>query len=392
MAYAAPSITSAGLTIPTYEDILDDLIATYRGIFGQTVYLGVDSADYQWISSIALKMADTCQAIQLVYNGRSPATASGADLDAIVKCNGIARKGATFSTAALTVTGTPGVTITNGVVQDANGFQWVLPSPAVIGVTGTSVFTATCASPGAITALAASITTIATPFSGWISVTNTLPAVPGLPLELDSTLRARQALSVALPSMTRLAGTVAAIAQTSGVSRYNVLENPTGSVDSNGTPAHSITAVVEGGTDLAVATAIYNNRGIGCYVNGTTSVSVTDPNTGNTMTMRFARPTYSPVYVSLNVHSLAGYTTATTQAIKTAIAAYLNSLQIGQSVVLSELYGAALSVRPNPDAPMFSIRALTLGLSSSPSGTTDIALAYNEVAQGIAANVVITLV
>ena len=110
------------------------------------------------------------------------------------------------------------------------------------------------------------------------------------------------------------------------------------------------------------------------------------------MPIRFTRPAYVPIFVSLSIYGLAGYTTATTAAIKAAITAYLNSLQIGESVILSELYGAALTTRPNPDLPMFSIRALTLGISASPSGTADLTIAFDHVAQGISADVVITLV
>ena len=161
-------------------------------------------------------------------------------------------------------------------------------------------------------------------------MTNAAPAIPGQPVESDSLLRARQSLSVALPSMTMLAGTIAAIAATPGVTRYNILENPTGSTDSYGNPPHSITCVVENGSNAAIAQAIYNNHGIGCYTNGTTAQTVTDSYTGQTYTVNFSRPTYVPVYVSLSVHALAGYTTATTTAIQTAITNYLNSLQIGQ--------------------------------------------------------------
>lgn len=392
MAYQAPTITAAGLTIPTYSDILASLLAQFRLIYGQTAYLGVDSADYQWISIVALNLNDAMQALQLVYNARSPTTAIGSDLDAIVKINGIARKASTFSACAVTLTGTPGAAISNGVIQDVNGMLWDLPPAISIGVAGTLTVTAICETPGNVTALAGQLSQIATPAAGWISVTNATAAVPGQPVEADSLLRARQALSVALPSQTMLAGTVAAIAAIPGVTRYNVLENPTGAVDSYGNPAHSITAVVEGGADLDVATAIFTNRGIGCYTNGTTTVTVTDPNTGATMPIRFTRPSYVAIYVSLSVHGLAGYTTATTAAIQKAITAYLNSLQIGESVILSELYGAALTTRPNPDLPMFSIRALTLGTSASPTSTADLVIAFDHVAQGILVDVAITLV
>ncbi|MDQ2804787.1 MAG: baseplate J/gp47 family protein [Pseudomonadota bacterium] len=380
------------MSVPAYPDILADLLAQYRNIYGTNVYLGTDSADYQWISVIAAKVADTMQAVQLAYNARSPLTAIGSALDSIVKLNGIARKTASFSTCPLTITGTPNAVIANGVAKDVNGYLWSLPASATVGAGGSVIVTATCQTPGNVNASIGQITLIATPAAGWVAVTNAAAAVPGLPVESDAVLRGRQSLSVALPSRTLLAGTVAAIAATAGVTRYNVLENPTNAADTYGNPAHSITCIIEGGANADIAQAIYNNRGIGCFTNGTTSVTVTDAYTGSSLAIAFSRPAYVPVYVSLSIHALTGYTTATTAAIQAAITSYLNSLQIGQLVVLSELYGAALTVRPNPDAPVFSIRALTLGTAASPSGTADVAIAFNQVAQGTAANVVLTQV
>jgi len=77
-------------------------------------------------------------------------------------------------------------------------------------------------------------------------------------------------------------------------------------------------------------------------------------------------------------------------AIQTDIVTYLNSLQIGENVVLSELYGAALNARSNPDQPTFSIRALTSGIAPGPSGTADLVMLFNQVAQGATANIVVT--
>ena len=397
MPYAPPTLTSAGLSVPSYADVLADLLAQFQSIYGTNVYLGPDSADYQMISAFAAKISDTMEAFQLVYAAASPLTATGSALDQLVKLNGIARKVASYSTCLLTLTGTAGATIVTGIVRDLNGILWSLPTFTTIATGGTVVAMATCQTAGAITAGASQITQIVNPQAGWISVTNgsTLP-VTGQPVESDSALRARQALSVSLPSRTMLAGTQAAIAATAGVSRYNIIENPTGSVTAGaptwGTPAHSITCVVEGGTDAAVAQAIYNNRGIGALTNGTTTVSVTDSYTGSSLSIGFSRPSYVPIYVALNVYALTGFTTATQGAISLAIATYLNTLQIGQSVVQSELIGAALSVRPNPDAPMFSIRALYLGTSAFPSTSTDIALNYNQVAQGSTGNIIVNLV
>lgn len=401
--YAPPSIGMAGLTIPSYLDILDDNIEQYLKIYGANQYVGIDSAIYQLLSILSLKQSDCCNQLQYNYNQSSPLTAVGAGLDRLVKLNGIARLPYTYSVATVTVVGTPGTVITNGVAQDVNGKQWLLPQPSItIPDGGTIDVTATCTTPGNITAEPDTIDIIASPVGGWLSVNNAAAATVGTPIETDSQLRARQAISVSVPSLTRLAATIADLKATPGVTRLNVSENPTGGVDSFGNPAHSITAVVDGtATDLAVATAIYANKGIGALTNNeidgsptaeSKSVVVNDPATDYPTTIGFLTPSYVPVFVSMSIHLLAGGTSATLVQIHDDIVAYLNSLEIGEAVVYSELYGAALNARSNPDMPTFSIRAVTSGLAASPSGTADLPMDFYEVSQGISGNVVITSV
>lgn len=394
MAYIPPFVGPAGLTIPSYDDTINDNVAQYLKIFGANQYVGNDSAIFQLLSIISLKQSDTCKGLQFAYNQSSPTTAIGAGLDRSVKLNGIARKPFSFSTAIVTVTGNPDTVIPDGVVQDGNGNQWILPQPSVtIPGSGSINVQAICTTPGNVTAEPDTITIIASPVGGWTGVTNPNAAVVGAPIETDSQLRARQAISVALPSQTRLASTIAAIAALPGVTRYNVLENPTGAVDSFGNPPHSITAVVEGGADLDIATTILLVHGIGCDMNGSTTIDVTDPSNGNIMTpVSFDRPTPTPIFVTATVHGFTGFTSATLAQIQADLVTYLNSLQIGESVVYSELYGAMLNARPNPEQPLFSIRSLHSGLAASPSGTADIALNFNAVAEGISANVIVTTV
>ena len=117
MSYAPPAVTSAGLTIPSYQDIRDSLVATYKAIYGASVYLPNDAADYQWISALALMLADEASALQVAYNQMAPQTATGAGLDALVKLNGLKRKLASASSCQVTVSGTAGTIITNGTTE-----------------------------------------------------------------------------------------------------------------------------------------------------------------------------------------------------------------------------------------------------------------------------------
>ena len=116
MSYTAPYIDAAGLHIPSYTDIRDDLVETFKSIYGQDIYLDNDSQDYQMISAFALKTYDTMQLLQIVYNNHSPKTAVGTGLDSLVKLNGIRRKEASYSTCVLTITGTVGTEIAAGIV------------------------------------------------------------------------------------------------------------------------------------------------------------------------------------------------------------------------------------------------------------------------------------
>ena len=408
-AYVAPYIDSvAGMVIPSYASILAWRISQYQAIYPQVVYIGTDTAKYQELSIDALCAYDCNLGSQLAYNARSPLTAVGSDLDSIVKMNGIARLVATFSTSPETLTGVPGTVITGGMITDTQGYSWAVPSPVTIPSGGSVIVSATCQTEGAIQAAAGTITTMSGgTTAGWTGATNPSAALPGAPTEADSQLRARQAISVAAPALTRLAATIAAIAAVPGVTRYatgtptpdsgpgSSIENPTASIDFWGNPPHSISMVVEGGTDLAVATAIFQKRGLGVYTNpdstaGSTSVPVTDPNTGTVMTIGYQRPTYVPIYVTMVLHGLTGYTSAVLTLVQNAIVAYLNGLQIGETVTFSSLYSVAQSVMPNLLNPQFSVTSLFTGITASPSGTTNITLNYYQVAQGIAANVIVS--
>lgn len=378
MAYFTPYVDAAGLHIPTYTDIRDDLLAQFRQIYGEDLYLGNDSQDYQMISAFASKTADTMALLQIVYNNHSPKTAVGTALSSLVKLNGIARKKASYSTCVLTITGTVGTVIAAGSVKDDQGNLWDLP--ANLTLTGaTTEATAQCETLGAVEAVPGTITTINTPQAGWISVTNLVAAVPGQPVELDVDLRERQSVSVALPSRNMLDGTRAAIQAVEGVLRSKVYDNDTSVTDANGIPSHSIAAVVEGGLDLDVAEAIYLHKGPGGGTYGSTTYAYTNQD-GLTTNIRFSRPTYTGIDVTVNVRQGTGYTSGLLTQIKDAIEAYILSLSIGDDVPMTGILTAIASCVDNPKQPAFLLSTVTIGTAGGSQGSTDIAIAWNAVA------------
>ena len=386
----AAVVTSAGISAPTYAQILVYLQTQYQAIFGSDVYLGNDSQDGQFLGIIAAAINDSNSAAVAVYNSFSPATAQGNGLSSSVKINGIARQSATNSTVNLTLVGQAGTTINGGIATDSNGNQWTIPSPTVIPASGSIVVTATAAVAGAITAAMGTVTTIATPVYGWQSVTNASAASAGAAIETDAALRVRQAASVALPSLTVLAGIVGAVEAVSGVTEVAAYENDTSSTDANGLPANSIALVVSGGSAASIAAAIMAKKTPGCYTYGTTSQSVTD-SAGIPHTIRYFVPTNSSLSVAITMHALAGYTTAVAAEIQSAIAAYINALPIGKSVMVTRLYLPAM-LNGAADSSTYELVTLQACITGGSMGISDIAIPFNGAAVCLASNVSISIV
>lgn len=384
MSYFAPYIDASGLHLPTYHDILDSMIEEMKGIYGADIYLENDSADYQFLSILALKIADSYQAVQYAYNSRSPQTAIGAALDAVVKLNGLRRKEAGHSTAEVTLKGTPFTEIKNGVVSDVSNAEWLLPKSVIIGDSGSVTVSAVCREAGAISAERGTIKKIVTPTYGWISVNNEKNAVPGVSIETDGELRQRQTISTANPSQTMLEGTLGSILSVDNVTRAVVYENDTNSAERNaetnphGLPPHSITCVVEGGQDDEIAKAILYHKGIGCYTNGKKEIYLKDKN-GYTNTVRFTRPSYITVKVEVKLSRYTGYITSITESVKQAVYNYLSSLAIGHSVSISMMMGEIMKVNPHPERPIFGVSSLYVYRGSKRTAFEDVAVDYGEV-------------
>lgn len=372
------TVTAEGISAPDYQTVLDTITGYFQQIYSNDAYLDPDSKDGQMVALVALAIHDANNTAISVYRSFSPATALGDALTSNVKINGITRRAATNSTVDLLLTGTVGTTITNGSVRDTNSVIWNLPATVVIGTDGTVVATATCASSGAVAAVAGSVNGINTPTRGWASVTNPLAATVGIAAETDAELRVRQSQSVALASLTPFDAVDGAIANVEGVTRHKLFENDQEVTDSNGLPPHSISAIVEGGDATEIANTIRSTKGQGVSTYGTTAVIVTDKY-GNPYTIRFSRPVDVPIYVSITIQALTGYSSQVGDEMKAAVAAYINSLAIGDSVLLSRVYSPAnLGVVSGGNARYYDIMELLIGRTAEGVAAANVVLAYDE--------------
>src|SRR6266566_5816787 len=126
------TISPAGITSPSYNYILQSLIAQMQSIFVSDISLTPGDQDYQMLAIWSLAQFDSNQATIPVYNGFMPTFAQGISLSMMVKINGLVRQIASKSTVLVTVTGTVGTQIINGVALDTNGTLWNLPVQVVI--------------------------------------------------------------------------------------------------------------------------------------------------------------------------------------------------------------------------------------------------------------------
>lgn len=381
-------LDATGLHLPDYAAVLDRVQTAMRGIYGEDLYLEADSQDGQLAAIFAEALFDAYNLAGSVYNSFSPAGAQGVSLSRQVVINGIRRKTATYSTAALRVVGTVGTVLTGAVAQDGQQRNWLIPDGTTIPLTGEIVVTATAETAGDIRAAAGDIATIATPTLGWHSVTNPDAATPGAAAELDAPLRRRQKTSTALPSRTVKDGIAGAIAALPGVTRVKPYENDTNVVDANGIPAKTISFVVEGGDATAIAEVIGIKKTPGCGTFGDTAVTVTDKY-GSPTTLRFWRRVEAPVRVRIQLRPLAGYLAVTAETIKANVAAAINALDIGEDVLLSQTYTPINAANGSPKT--FDVLGIELGLGAGDLAAANLEIPYNAAATCSAADVEVVL-
>lgn len=324
-------IDSAGITIQTITEILNDIIngsANVPGlkqIYGNDISVDSNSPDGQLINIFALAKEDVLNLIVQDYNSKDPDQATGVALDGLCQLCGIYRQGGTYTEVVVTVTTDRGLNL-NGVdtavpftISDNIGNQFQLIESATL-ITGANSLNFRAVDLGFVQILAHTLTTSVDKILGIISVDNaTTPYQIGQDQETDAQLRLRRQASTALPAQGFLQSLIAGLNTITGLAEAKVYENNTGTIDSNSVPGHSIWVIVDGGSDEDVADMIYRYRNAGCGMKGTTTVLV-DQVDGSTFDIYFDRATYENLYIQIYVTSLSS-ATIDEEALRTAIAA-----------------------------------------------------------------------
>jgi uncharacterized phage protein gp47/JayE len=336
-----PVISAAGITLPSYNDVLLGYQQGYASVYGVDASIQPDDIDGQWIAIQAQAYFDLCQMIGVMYNMWGVLNTSGPMLDNICALTNTQRQAPTNSTAIVTVSGTAYTLISNGVIGDNQnlGTTWDLPASVTIPSGGTIQVTATCTTAGAVSAQASSLTNILTPTGGWTAVTNPAPAIPGTAVETDAQLVQQQQLSVSSGAITPIEAIAAAVANVPGVSSVAYFNNDTG-LPVNGVPAGNFALIVAGGDSNAVAAAIAAKKPPGIPSFGNVAVVVFDAQ-GTPDTINWFEVSLVQLNIQITISPKAGYQAQTGADIQKSVAAFINAFIAGQSSYLNDLYGPA---------------------------------------------------
>lgn len=340
MAYFRPSIDAGGIHIPVYDDILEHLIEQYKIIFGDDVYLGTDSKDYQMLAVFAKSLDDFAALAVDAYNSRSPLYATGDSLDVLCTIVGITRRSSEQAESVVRLTGIPGTIIDAGCqFSDTNGELWDLVEECTIAANGEATGNAIKEEPGRVSLVTGYINSVYSTIVGLESVQNTTIGYAGKDTESDDDLRLRMRLALLSRAMTVDIAIESAISQLEDVIGVKVYINDTDETDSRGIPSHTICPVVYGGDQDEIAQAFFNAKapGIGTY--GDITRTVTDAY-GRQESVSFKRPSIKPFSVAIDgvVYDAQADLAALKQQIKDAIFEWGNNLEVGENLIVSRIY------------------------------------------------------
>lgn len=386
-------VTSAGFTIKSLAEIVEDLEAEVRAALGDAVRLDGRSVLGQILGAQAIELAATWEALGEIAASLDPDTAVGAQLDAIVALSGVsARLPARASTGTLTLTGTPAAVVPAGArVSTAAGDVVVETlAAATIGGGGTVDVSVQATVTGALAAPAGTLTSIVTPYPGWASATNAAALTPGRAVETDLELRARREASLQSAGDTTDGGIRAALLAINEVEQAIVRSNRSGATDADGTPAAAFRCILypdpaSAAVEEAIAAAIAEHLPAGIRAWGADVTATVTDSQGVDTTIQWDYADEVTIYVTVTCSLAAGSVVSATE-IRDAIVAEINSLTVGEDVRVLAIYQAIGAV-----SDVLTATTLKVDTVDPPVLTGDVTIALDEIARATSASVVVTI-
>ena len=401
---AVPGIdfTDAGLVLPSEAAILAGVQTDYDAAFGGGLNPALNTPQGQLESSTAAIIAEKNAEFAYLANQFDPRYASGRFQDALAAIYFLDRKAVQSTVVACTLGGVPTSVIPAGsFAQDNNGNTYILQGSVTIGSGGTVTGNFANIVTGPIPCPSGTLIKVFQAVSGWDTVTNPSDGVLGNDVETRSEFEARRAASVALNGRGTVPSIYAAVFNVAGVLDVYAVDNPLGTVVDTGSTnyplaAHSVYVAVIGGTDAAVAQAIWGKKDVGCNYNGNTTVAVQDQSGYSfpypTYNVTFERPTALPIYFEVNIINNPSLPSDIVTQIQNAIIAQFSGetdlprARIGSLILATGYYATVAGVNP-----AVLISSMFVGITASPS-TTQVQVGIDQGPTIGSGNIVVNLV
>lgn len=368
---------ATGLSMDRYAQILSDMIDAVVAWKGESISTDEKELLGHMLRQISYQSDGQNEKIQQIYDAMSVANNTGVPLDNFLELIGLDRQSASASTATLTCTVSKAATIPAGSTAktDANVY-FTTDTALVFAGAGSSDVAATCTESGPYNAAIGEIDNIVTSVDGWTTVTNAAAAIPGRNRETDAELKLRHTTAVDTSGERDAASISEAVGNVSGVSAVLVIEDYS--------ETWPVFVYVIGGSDSEVAAAIDGQTTIGIGTSGTTIVDVYNIDLKQDRTIRFTRALDLDIYIDLDIQVTDLFPADGDDQIKAALASFFDGNNIGEDVLYNQLFSPIYTI------PGCIVSVMQIGITPSPTGTSDIAVSNTQRAVIDSANIVIT--
>lgn len=379
-------ITSTGVVLPDTSTLRENVESEWRAAFGSDLPLTPETPQGVLITAEVESRDGMVRNNAELANQINPDIAGGVWLDGLWALTRGKRRGATRSRIPTVVfSGVAGTIIPAGSIANvsSSGEKFRTVINIIIGPSGSSTSAMEAVNPGPIPATIGSLDEVASSVLGWETVINTSQAELGRSQESDAAGRRRRRNTLALQSVGSPEAIMSRVYDVDGVSSMSFRENITDDpivIDGVTLAPHSIYACVDGGDDVYVATAILESKAVGPGFNGSVSISIIEPYSGQPYSVKFDRPVARNFRARVTAkQSSLDLMTIIPDAIGLYVAGEIDGdsgLTVNQDLSCFELAGAINQVEPRVFVTKVEISENGIDWSSN-----DVPMKINEVAR-----------
>lgn len=314
-----PTFADAGPSTPSEPAILTGVMADFVAAFGGALNPSIVTPQGQLGQSLTAIIGAFNDLFVEYCNQADPAFASGRMQDALARIYFLTRLQAGPTTVTATCSGATGTTLQIGSLALATDGTIYASLEAATIPSGGSVDVAFAAlTNGPIACPAGALSQIYRSVAGWDSVVNAADGVPGRLTETAAELETRRRLTVSQNATAIVAAMRGWLLGSKtdgspvvpGIVDAWVQENDTGSsvtVDGVTIAANSVFVCVQGGSSADIARAIWQKKSLGCGLVGSTTVVVTDSESGYlsppSYSIKFQRATALPIDYAVTIQN-----------------------------------------------------------------------------------------